>query len=82
MSYLQVIGLPHERLGEEVCACVRVQEGSTITLDEIKTFCKGNISHFKIPSVLVIVDEIPRTLSGKVQKFKLVEQVVNNRKHK
>ncbi|XP_018564375.1 acyl-CoA synthetase family member 2, mitochondrial-like [Anoplophora glabripennis] len=77
-----VIGLPHERLGEEVCACIRVQEGHSLTLEEMKAFCKGNISHFKIPSVLVIVEEIPKTLSGKVQKFKLLEHVVNNKSNK
>ncbi|KAJ8968063.1 hypothetical protein NQ314_002502 [Rhamnusium bicolor] len=77
-----VIGLPHERLGEEVCACVRLKEDRTITLDEIKKYCKGNIAHFKIPSVLVIVDNFPKTASGKIQKFKLIEIVKNNKVNK
>ncbi|KAF7264300.1 hypothetical protein GWI33_000341, partial [Rhynchophorus ferrugineus] len=69
-----VIGLPHERLGEEVCACVRVLNES-ITLEDIKNYCKGKIAHFKIPSVLRIVDSFPKTASGKIQKFKLVNSL-------
>lgn len=71
---VQVIGLPHERLSEEVCACVRLNESTkTISLEDIKTFCKGKIAQFKIPSKLFVVDTFPKTLSGKIQKYKLVE---------
>ncbi|KAJ8917664.1 hypothetical protein NQ315_005111 [Exocentrus adspersus] len=73
-----VIGLPHERLGEEICACIRVQEGCVVTLADLNVFCKGNISHFKIPSVLITVETFPKTLSGKIQKFKLKELALNN----
>jgi acyl-CoA synthetase (AMP-forming)/AMP-acid ligase II len=66
-----VIGLPHERLGEEVCACIRVKPGSNVTSENIVNFCKGKLSHFKIPSKIHIVDEFPKTTSGKIQKFKL-----------
>lgn len=69
-----MIGLPHERLGEEVCACVRVRDGATLTLESIEKFSKGKIAKFKIPSKLKIVDEFPKTASGKIQKFKLVQQ--------
>lgn len=71
---LQVIGLPHERYGEEVCACVRIKEGANLTLEKINEFAKGKIASFKIPSKLQIVEEFPKTASGKVQKFKLVQQ--------
>ncbi|KAJ8969599.1 hypothetical protein NQ317_011313 [Molorchus minor] len=60
-----VIGLQHERLGEEVCACIRIKENCTVTIEEIKKYCSGNIAHFKIPSVLKIVDGFPKTTSGK-----------------
>lgn len=69
-----MIGLPDERYGEEVCACVRVKEGADLTLEKIKEFSKGKIASFKIPSKLYIVEEFPKTASGKVQKFKLVQQ--------
>ncbi|XP_044268322.1 medium-chain acyl-CoA ligase ACSF2, mitochondrial isoform X2 [Tribolium madens] len=66
-----VIGLPHERLGEEVCACIRVKPGTNVTFEDIVSFCKGKLAHFKIPSKLKIVEEFPKTTSGKIQKFKL-----------
>lgn len=69
-----MIGIPHERLGEEVCACVRVKEGTEVTHETIAQYCKGKIAHFKIPSQIKVVAEFPKTTSGKIQKFKLVEE--------
>ncbi|XP_030755419.1 medium-chain acyl-CoA ligase ACSF2, mitochondrial-like isoform X2 [Sitophilus oryzae] len=66
-----VIGLPHERLGEEICACVRTT-GTSLSLEEIKAYCKGKVAYFKIPSILKIVESFPKTTSGKIQKYKLV----------
>uniref|UniRef100_W8B701 Medium-chain acyl-CoA ligase ACSF2, mitochondrial n=1 Tax=Ceratitis capitata TaxID=7213 RepID=W8B701_CERCA len=69
-----VVGVPCERLGEELCAFVRLQDGVTkISRDEIKEFCKGKLAHFKIPRYVIRVDNFPKTASGKIQKFKLVE---------
>ncbi|EDS37635.1 AMP dependent coa ligase [Culex quinquefasciatus] len=69
------IGVPDERMGEELCAYVRLKdEGQSLEHAEMKQFCKGKISHFKIPKYLRIVDEFPKTVSGKIQKFKLVER--------
>lgn len=69
-----MIGLPHERLGEEVCACVRIRENSNLTKESLTEFCKGKIAHFKIPSQLRVVDHFPKTQSGKVQKHLLRKQ--------
>ncbi|XP_055692886.1 medium-chain acyl-CoA ligase ACSF2, mitochondrial-like [Lutzomyia longipalpis] len=70
-----VVGVPDERLGEELCAFVRLRDGvQTLSLEEVKEFCHGKISYFKIPRYLRIVDDFPKTLSGKIQKFKLQEQ--------
>lgn len=61
-------------MGEEVGAFIRLKDASKpLTKDEIKTFCHGKIAHFKIPKNVVTVDEFPRTLSGKIQKFKFIE---------
>jgi fatty-acyl-CoA synthase len=61
-------------MGEEVGAFIKLKDANeSITRDEIAEFCKGNLAHFKIPKFVVIVDEFPRTLSGKVQKFKFLE---------
>uniref|UniRef100_A0A3Q2XV66 Medium-chain acyl-CoA ligase ACSF2, mitochondrial n=2 Tax=Hippocampus comes TaxID=109280 RepID=A0A3Q2XV66_HIPCM len=65
---VQVVGVKDERLGEQVCACIRLKEGRTCTAEEIRTFCKGQISHFKIPHYVVFVDSYPMTASRKVKK--------------
>ncbi|XP_022110122.1 acyl-CoA synthetase family member 2, mitochondrial-like [Acanthaster planci] len=68
---VQVIGVPDERLGEIVCAWVKLKEGQTATEGEIKEFCKDEIAHFKIPKIVHFVSEFPLTVTGKVQKFKM-----------
>lgn len=68
-----VIGVPDERMGEELCAFIRVDEGSTLNVENVKAHCKGKIAHFKIPKFIKIVDNFPKTTSGKIQKFKLKE---------
>ncbi|XP_063918057.1 medium-chain acyl-CoA ligase ACSF2, mitochondrial-like [Zophobas morio] len=72
---VQVVGTPHQRLGEEVCACVRIKPQSNLTLQDVVTFCKGKFAYFKIPTRMEIFDDFPRTASGKVQKFKLIEML-------
>lgn len=68
------IGIPDERMGEEVGAFIRLKESSkNLTRDEVKEFCKGKLAHFKIPRYVVVVDKYPRTSSGKVQKIKFLE---------
>lgn len=84
------IGIPDERLGEEVAAFIRVNDASkTLTKEEIHKFCKGKLAHFKIPKYVFIVDEFPRTVSGKIQKFKfldvyshLLEDIVKDKREK
>ncbi|XP_066247827.1 medium-chain acyl-CoA ligase ACSF2, mitochondrial-like [Euwallacea similis] len=76
----QVVGVPHERLGEEVCAVLRVKDKHSMNLHDIVSYCKGKIAQFKIPSRLEIVDMFPKTASGKVQKFKIVHHLKNNNK--
>lgn len=71
----QVIGVPDERLGEEVCAFVRIKKGTSLDLKDVKDYCKGQLAHFKIPSYLRIVGDFPKTTSGKIQKFKLIDMV-------
>ncbi|HSF24989.1 MAG TPA: AMP-binding protein, partial [Blastocatellia bacterium] len=68
-----VYGVPDERLGEEVAAAIRLNQGEQSTLDEIRQFCDGRIARFKIPRSIRFVDSFPMTASGKVQKFKLRE---------
>jgi fatty-acyl-CoA synthase len=70
---VQVIGVPDARYGEELCAWVKLRPGATLSPDELRKFCSGQIAHFKIPRYLRITDEFPMTVTGKVQKFKMRE---------
>ncbi|XP_051797292.1 medium-chain acyl-CoA ligase ACSF2, mitochondrial-like [Acanthochromis polyacanthus] len=70
---VQVVGVKDERLGEQVCACIRLKVGQTSSAEEIRAFCKGQISRFKIPQYVMFVDSYPMTASGKVKKNKLKE---------
>ena len=70
---IQVVGLPNLQYGEEVCAWVRPKPGAGLTEDDVRAFCKGKIAHYKVPRYVVLVDDYPTTVTGKVQKFKLRE---------
>ncbi|XP_076239071.1 acyl-CoA synthetase family member 2 [Calliopsis andreniformis] len=71
----QVIGAYDHVYGEEICACVRLRDGARLTKEELRNYCKGKIAHFKIPRYVEFVDDYPKTTSGKVQKFKLKEEM-------
>jgi fatty-acyl-CoA synthase len=70
---VQVVGLPDPHFGEEVCAWIRLKAGAVMAEEEVKTFCRDQIAHYKIPRYVVFVDEYPTTVTGKIQKFKLRE---------
>lgn len=71
----QVVGVDDYRMGEEVCACIKLVDGQDCTAEEIKAFCKGQIAHFKIPRYVLFVTSYPLTITGKIQKHKLREEV-------
>jgi fatty-acyl-CoA synthase len=73
VSDVQVVGVPDERYGEELCAWVRLREGQTVDGEELREWCRGRIATFKIPRYWRFVDEFPMTVTGKVQKFKMRE---------
>ncbi|HTW71290.1 MAG TPA: AMP-binding protein, partial [Acetobacteraceae bacterium] len=66
---VQVFGVPDPFYGEELCAWIKLREGMTATEEEIKAFCRGRITHFKIPRYVRFVESYPMTVTGKVQKF-------------
>ncbi|GAB1482914.1 AMP-binding protein [Treponema sp.] len=70
---VQVVGISSIKYGEEVGAFVILKDGSSLREEEIKDFCRGKISRFKIPKYVFFVDSYPMTASGKIQKFKLRE---------
>uniref|UniRef100_A0A8C7X9V0 Medium-chain acyl-CoA ligase ACSF2, mitochondrial n=1 Tax=Oryzias sinensis TaxID=183150 RepID=A0A8C7X9V0_9TELE len=68
----QVVGVKDARMGEEVCACIKLVEGQECTTEEIRDFCKGQVAHFKIPRYVLFVDSFPLTITGKVTFFWLL----------
>jgi fatty-acyl-CoA synthase len=70
---VQVFGVPDERMGEEICAWIRVRPGERLVEPAIRDFCQGRIAHFKIPRYIRFVDEYPLTVTGKVQKYRMRE---------
>lgn len=78
---VQIVGVPDGKYGEEVMAWIIPKKGAAIDEESIRSFCKGQISHHKIPRFIHFVEEYPMTASGKIQKFKLremsVEEVVS-----
>lgn len=69
IAEVQVFGIPHEKLGEEVCAWVVAKADEDLSGEAVRQFCQGQIAHYKIPKHVRIVEEIPMTITGKPQKF-------------
>jgi len=73
---VQVIGVPDEKYGEELCAWVRLRPGSGLAEEDVRAFCVGKIAHYKVPRYVRFTQEFPMTVTGKVQKFKMRETSV------
>jgi fatty-acyl-CoA synthase len=73
ISDVQVIGVPDLKYGEEVCAWIRLRDGQSATIDEIRDFCRGQIAGYKIPRYVRFTTEFPMTVTGKIQKFRMRE---------
>ncbi len=74
---VQVVGLPDAKLGETVCAWIRLKEPANE--EEIREYCKGKIAHFKIPQYFRFVEAFPMTVTGKIQKFKIRDEEIKAR---
>ena len=72
---VQVVGVPDAKYGEELCAWVIVKPGQTVTEDELKAFCQGQIAHYKVPRYIRLVSAFPMTVTGKIQKFKIRDEM-------
>lgn len=77
ISEAQVFGIPDERFGEEVCVWIQLKEGESATEAEIKDFCAGQITHFKVPKHIRFVDSFPMTVTGKIRKVEMREIMAN-----
>jgi fatty-acyl-CoA synthase len=73
----QVIGVPDPKYGEELCAWIRMREGAEpLDADGVRAFATGKLAHYKIPRYVVVVDEFPMTVTGKVRKVEMREKSV------
>src|SRR5205085_3515891 len=73
---VQVIGVPDARYGEELCAWVRLRDGENATVEDIRAFCQNQIAHYKVPRYVKFVDGFPMTVTGKIQKFLMRQQMI------
>ncbi len=74
---VQVFGVPDAKYGELVCAWVQLRAGAELTEADVKAYCADQITHFKVPSTVRFVDEFPMTVTGKIQKFKMRDAMMD-----
>mgnify|MGYP001637126382 CR=1 FL=1 len=72
---VQVIGVPDQKYGEELCAWAILRDDATLSEDGLRAFCKGQIAHYKIPRYIRFVESFPMTVTGKIQKFVMREMM-------
>jgi fatty-acyl-CoA synthase len=74
---VQVVGVPDAKYGEELCAWVKLKPAAgSLSAEDVRAFCQGQIAHYKIPRYVKFVDSFPMTVTGKVQKFLMREAMV------
>ncbi|MGB5167334.1 MAG: AMP-binding protein, partial [Acidimicrobiia bacterium] len=72
----QVVGVPDARFGEKIMAWIQKRDGSPLSEGDVVDYCKGRIAHFKVPRYVRFTDEFPMTVTGKIQKYRLREQAI------
>ncbi|WP_428003391.1 AMP-binding protein [Acidovorax sp.] len=72
---VQVVGVPDAKYGEELCAWIVVKPGQELTEEAVRAFCKGQIAHYKVPRYIRFVTGFPMTVTGKIQKFKIRDEM-------
>jgi fatty-acyl-CoA synthase len=73
-----VVGVPDPKYGEELCAWVKLKAGATASEEEIRQFCRQGLAHFKTPRYVRFVESFPQTVTGKIQKYKIREQMIDD----
>ncbi|WP_441958254.1 AMP-binding protein [Mycolicibacterium houstonense] len=73
----QVIGVPDERFGEEICAWIRMKPGrAPLDADAVRAYATDKLAHYKIPRYVLVVDEFPMTVTGKIRKVDMRDESV------
>jgi fatty-acyl-CoA synthase len=74
---VQVVGVPDEKYGEELCAWIRMRDGAEpLDAAAVRAFCDGKLAHYKVPRYVQVVDEFPMTVTGKIRKVEMRERSV------
>jgi fatty-acyl-CoA synthase len=76
VEQVSVVGVPDPKFGEELCAWIKLRPGKQATAEELRDFCRAKLAHYKVPRYLKFVGEFPQTVTGKIQKFKIREQMI------
>ena len=76
ISDVQIVGVPDKKYGEVLAAWIIPKKGVELTEEEVQQFCKDNIAHYKIPQYFRFVEEYPMTITGKIQKYKITEMMI------
>ena len=72
-----VFGVPDEKFGEQLVAWIIAEEGTTLDETTIQNLCKNALAYYKVPAIVRFVEEVPLTATGKPQKFKMREIMLN-----
>jgi fatty-acyl-CoA synthase len=73
-----IVGVPDPKFVEEVAAWIRLKENAQCTEHEIRQYCKEHLAHYKVPRYVQFVNEFPQTVTGKIQKFRIREQMIKD----
>ena len=75
IEQIAVFGVPDQTYGEVVCAWIVPKAGASLSEDDVRAFCRANIAHYKMPTHIRLVAQMPATVTGKLQKY-LMEQAM------
>jgi fatty-acyl-CoA synthase len=72
---VQVVGVPDEKYGEELCAWIKLRDGAEpLDADRVRAYATGKLAHYKIPRYVMVVDDFPMTVTGKIRKVQMREE--------
>ena len=77
VEQVSVVGVPDRKFGEEILAWIKLRAGESATADEIRAFCRERMAHFKTPRYVKFVDGFPTTVTGKIQKYRIRQQAID-----
>ncbi|MBX3415438.1 MAG: AMP-binding protein [Pirellulales bacterium] len=72
-----VLGVPDPKYVEELCAWIKLKPGATLDADAVRAYCRAELAHYKVPRYVKFVEEFPQTVTGKIQKFKIREVMMD-----